>query len=167
MDRRFTWNRDFWPLLIVSAASFLLVTAVAYRETTPEWRHHTDALRSYLKARGAYDAAATVPDNVQQIWLPDLDRVDRCISCHVNYDASITTLPDLPALYRPHPELPYMAKHSFPIFGCTVCHGGQGYALDQAGAHGLGEHWDDPLLSTALATKYGLQRPQLMEIKCN
>jgi len=85
----------------------------------------------------------------------------------VNYDGSISALPDLPPLYRPHPDLPYMAKHSFPTFGCTACHGGQGYALDQAGAHGLVEHWDDPLLSTALAAQYGLTRAQLMEIKCN
>jgi mono/diheme cytochrome c family protein len=96
-----------------------------------------------------------------------LDRVDRCISCHINYDASISTLPNLPPLYRPHPDLPYLAKHPFPTFGCTVCHGGQGYALDEAGAHGLVEHWDDPLLSTALASKYGLTPAQLMESKCN
>ncbi|MFI5366153.1 MAG: c-type cytochrome [Candidatus Binatia bacterium] len=165
--RRFTWNRDFWPLLIASTASFVVVMIVAYHEYTPEWRHYTLAFRSYLTGRGAYDAAAAVPDNVQQIWLPELDRVDRCISCHVNYDGSISTLPDLPPLYRPHPDLPYMAKHPFPSFGCTACHGGQGYALDAAGAHGLVEHWDDPLLTTKLAGEYGLTRVQLMEIKCN
>jgi len=167
MTSRFLHNRDFWPLLIASAASFVVVLIVAFREYTPEWQHRMEAFRSYLRGRGAYDAASTVPTTVQQIWLPALDRVDRCVSCHVNYDASISALPDLPPLYRPHPDLPYMAKHPFPSFGCTACHGGQGYALDQAGAHGLVEHWDDPLLSTALATQYGLTRAQLMEIKCN
>ncbi len=164
---RFSWNRDFWPLLVASIASFVVVMVVAYREYTPEWRHHTQVLRSYLTGRGAYDAAAAVPDGVQQIWLPKLDRVDRCMSCHVNYDGSISPLADLPPLYRPHPDLPYMAKHPFPTFGCTACHGGQGYALDEAGAHGLEEHWDDPLLTTKLASGSGLTRAQLMEIKCN
>lgn len=164
---RFIRNRDFWPLLIASAASLLLVLAVAYREYTPEWQHYMHALRSYLKGRGAFDAAAVVPDTIQQIWLPQLDRVDRCMSCHANYDASISVLADLPPLYRPHPDLPYMTKHPSPSFGCTVCHGGQGYALDKKGAHGLVEHWDDPLLTTALANEYGLTRAQLMEIKCN
>lgn len=160
-------NRDFWALLVISVAAFLSVTAVAFREATPEWSRRCDALRSYLRGRGAFDAAAAVPTDVQQIWLPALDRVDRCISCHVNYDGSITSLPDLPALYRPHPDLPYMAKHSFPQMGCTVCHGGQGYALDEAPAHGAVKDWGDPLLTTALAAEYGLTRAQLMEIKCN
>ncbi len=167
MRTRFLHNWDFWPLLIASAASLFLVLAVAWLDYRPEWRQRTDSFRTYLKGRGAYDAAAAVPDSVQQIWLPALDRVDRCISCHVNYDASISTLPELPPLYRAHPDLPYMAKHPFPTFGCTVCHGGQGYALDQAGAHGELEHWEDPLLTTALASKYGLTRAQLMETKCN
>ena len=167
MTTRFTHNRDFWALFIVSIASLLSVLVVSFREYTPEWRHHTDAFRRYLKDRGAFDAAAAVPSSVQQIWLPALGRVDRCISCHANYDGTISALPDLPPLYRPHPDLPYLAKHPFPSFGCTVCHGGQGYALDEAGAHGLVEHWDDPLLGRAIAARYGLTRAQLMEIKCN
>jgi mono/diheme cytochrome c family protein len=167
MTSRFAQHRDFWPLLVVSVASLAAVLVVAYREYTPEWRHHMQELGSVLRARGAYDAAAAVPNDVQQIWLPALDRVDRCISCHVNYDGSISSSADLPPLYRPHPDLPYLAKHPFPTFGCTACHGGQGYAVDQAGAHGFEEHWYDPLLTTALATQYGLTRTQLMEIKCN
>ncbi len=167
MRKSFAQNRDFWPLLIASVASLAAVLVVAYREYTPEWRHHQAAFHSELLTHGAYAAAALVPNDVEQIWLPALDRVDRCISCHVNYDGSISTLTDLPALYQPHPDLPYMTKHPFPTFGCTACHGGQGYATDEAGAHGAVEHWDDPLLTTALAAQYGLTRPQLMEIKCN
>jgi len=167
MRKSFGENRDFWPLLIASVASLLAVLVVAYREYTPEWHHQQQAFRHYLLSRGAYSAAAAVPDNIEQIWLPALDRVDRCISCHVNYDGSISTLADLPPLWRPHPNLPYMAKHPFPTFGCTSCHGGQGYATDEKGAHGLVKHWDDPLLSTTLAAKYGLTQAQLMEIKCN
>src|ERR1700687_3447731 len=167
MNPRLRENRDFWPLLLASTASLVAVLVVAYVEYTPEWRQRTEVFRTYLKGRGAYAAAATVPTDVQQIWLPALDRVDRCISCHVNYDASISTLDDLPPLYRSHPELPYLAKHPFPPFGCTACHGGQGYALDEASAHGHVEHWDEPLLTTALADQYGLTRQQLMEMRCN
>lgn len=167
MRRRFTENRDFWPLLVASVVSLVAVVAAAYVEYTPEWRNHTEEFKQYLSARGAFGAAGAVPDTVEQIWIPALDRVDRCISCHVNYDGSITTLANLPPLFRPHPALPYMAKHPFPTFGCTSCHGGQGYAVDEAGAHGQEEHWDDPLLTTKLASKYGLSRAQLMQIKCN
>ncbi len=167
MRRPFSENRDFWLLLVTSIASLLAVLVVAYREYTPQWRHYQEAFRRTLLTRGAFAAAALVPGDVQQIWLPALDRVDRCISCHVNYDGSISAVADLPALDRAHSELPYMAKHPFPTFGCTACHGGQGYATDELAAHGLVEHWDDPLLTTALAAQYGLTRAQLMEIKCN
>ena len=34
----------------------------------------------------------------------------------------------------------------FQEFGCTSCHGGQGFATTTAGAHGDVEHWDEPLL---------------------
>ena len=164
---RFAPNRDFWALLVASVAAFAAVVAVAYREYTPEWQHHMNEFRAYLKARGAFDAAGAVPNTVQQIWLPALDRVDRCISCHANYDGSITALTELPPLYRVHPDLPYLAKHPFPTFGCTACHGGQGFATDEVAAHGETSEWDDPLLSTALASTYGLTRAQLMEFKCN
>ena len=149
-------NRDFWGLLVASLASLLCVLAVAYREYTPQWRREQDTFRQDLISRGAFAAAAAVPENIEQIWLPALDRVDRCISCHVNYDGSISTLPDLSPPFDRHPDLPYMGKHPFPTFGCTACHGGQGFATDEAGAHGLVKGWDDPLLTEKLAAKYGL-----------
>ncbi len=167
MQRSFAANRDFWPLLAASLASLVAVLVAAHREYTPEWRQVQEDFRRYLLGRGAYAAAAAVPRDVQQIWLPALGRVDRCISCHLNYDGSLSSLPGLPPLYREHPELPYMERHPYPNFGCTVCHGGQGFATEKAAAHGEVADWGDPLLSAELAAQYGLSRAELTEMKCN
>ncbi|HHT9118188.1 MAG TPA: multiheme c-type cytochrome [Candidatus Hypogeohydataceae bacterium YC38] len=50
-------------------------------------------------------------------------RVDRCMTCHINEDKLIKT----------HP---YTAEHfPFDIYGCTVCHHGNGRALRSEKAH--------------------------------
>lgn len=50
-------------------------------------------------------------------------RVDRCMTCHINEDKLLKT----------HP---YTAEHfPFDIYGCTVCHGGNGRALRSEKAH--------------------------------
>lgn len=73
---------------------------------------------------------------VKQILASDLERVDRCITCHLGYD-SFTN----PALTNEFNEHPFAApkneihtKHPFEKFGCTVCHGGQGLATTFYGA---------------------------------
>jgi mono/diheme cytochrome c family protein len=40
-----------------------------------------------------------------------------------------------------------MSKHPFPTFGCTTCHYGSGRELVQTNAHGMPEHWMQPLLA--------------------
>ena len=54
---------------------------------------------------------------------------DRCRSCHIGIDN-----PDAPVNepLTPHPEL---GQHTFPKFGCTVCHAGDGYATRLPDAH--------------------------------
>ncbi len=66
----------------------------------------------------------------------------------------------------PHPNLPYMDKHPFQQFGCTPCHGGQGWATTAEAAHG-DQGWNDPMLSASLAKRYGLTRAELMQMRCN
>jgi cytochrome c2 len=52
--------------------------------------------------------------------------------------------------------------------GCTICHGGQGFALNKNEAHGEIKHWEEPLLGKKLASSYGfLEDNPLIEINCN
>ena len=82
-----------------------------------------------------------IPVQVRQILLPDLNRVDRCTTCHLAVeDPSYGGYPQ-PLAYHPLHE-----QHPFERFGCTICHRGQGRATTVADAHGHVAHWDQPML---------------------
>jgi len=78
---------------------------------------------------------------IQQILLPELNRVDRCTTCHLAVeDPSYGGYPQ-PLAYHPQHD-----QHPFDRFGCTICHRGQGRATTAEDAHGNVAHWDQPML---------------------
>jgi cbb3-type cytochrome oxidase cytochrome c subunit len=85
--------------------------------------------------------AETTPVQVRQILLPDLNRVDRCTTCHMAVDDPSYGGYPQPLAYHPN-----HAQHPFEKFGCTVCHRGQGRATTTATAHGYVQFWDEPML---------------------
>jgi mono/diheme cytochrome c family protein len=122
-----------------------LVLAAFYKDQHREWK---DWQRQYFKdeiARAATpeqraDAARLTLD-IRQIVVPDLERVDRCTSCHLAMeDPSYAGYPQ-PLAYHPNHD-----RHPFNKFGCTICHQGQGRATTRDAAHGYVEHWDHPML---------------------
>ncbi len=97
---------------------------------------------------------AFVP-TVEQVVLEDLDRdnfgnwvdrVDRCVNCHVAIDRP--GFEDLEQPFATHPDREYyLGNHEVRRFGCTPCHGGQGPAMSSVEqAHGKVAFWEDPLL---------------------
>ncbi len=82
---------------------------------------------------------------IYEIQLPQLNRNDRCISCHRGMDNPM--MKGKPQPHSPHPG-DYLVQHPMEDYGCTICHGGQGRAMDKKNAHGLEEetHWSRPLL---------------------
>ncbi len=70
--------------------------------------------------------------------------------------------------YRTHPPEP-LKKHPIEKFGCTACHGGQGWAVDTWAAHGEVAHWEEPLLSRTLGESYTLatDKNALLQMNCN
>ncbi|MBI2069135.1 MAG: c-type cytochrome [Elusimicrobia bacterium] len=85
---------------------------------------------------------------VKQMILNDIDRIDRCITCHVGMDPLYN-----PSLQTPFTENPYkghpgdiLKTHSPNKYGCTICHQGQGLATTVEAAHGKVKHWEEPLL---------------------
>lgn len=76
-----------------------------------------------------------------------IDRVDRCVTCHIAINRS--GFDDLPNPLKTHPrrEL-YLSDSAHPtnVYGCTTCHDGQGAAVNSvAQAHGEVQYWEDPL----------------------
>ena len=148
-------------------AAVLVVTALVYADYfRPEWKDYQAGFRELASKRFGAARAEQVPSGLQQVWVRDLDRVDRCTTCHQGLEWS--GLDSAPEPYRSHPK-EILAKHPIAKFGCTPCHGGQGYAVDMAGAHATGvEHWEQPLLSSELAKTYLVSdRKAMIQINCN
>jgi mono/diheme cytochrome c family protein len=123
----------------------LLVALGYYRDEYRPWK---DYQRQFIREE---IRRATTPDQrllaestllqIQQILLPELNRVDRCTTCHMAVeDPSYGGYPQ-PLAYHPLHD-----QHPFDKFGCTVCHRGQGRATTVADAHGNVPHWNEPML---------------------
>ncbi len=85
---------------------------------------------------------------IEQIVVQDLNKVDRCQTCHLAIDRPGFEDPQkYEQPFRTHPKLDILLKkHPPEKFGCTSCHGGQGSALTVKDAHGEVHHWEFPLL---------------------
>jgi len=97
--------------------------------------------------------ARRMPLEIRQIIVGDLNRFDRCTTCHVAMDEytnpTLKTPADWANPYKGHPKVDeaLVKSHPFTKFGCTSCHEGQGLATTAAGAHGHVLHWEHPMLS--------------------
>jgi len=154
-------------LVALSLVFFVLVLLAVLRDERSEWLPFQERFQEILEENDQRTAAEELEPGIRQIWIPALDRVDRCVSCHLGYEWGASLPADLPEPLAPHPDLPFMRAHPFQDFGCTGCHGGQGFATERAAAHGDVAHWGEPLLSTGLAERYGLTRAELMQTRCN
>jgi cytochrome c2 len=169
MRRRFSRLEAFdFPLLVVaSLAFFALVVWSVLREGETEWGPIQRRFVGTLERFGEVEAARSFTPGIKQIWIPQLGRVDRCVSCHLGYEWGSVLPTSVPAPLAPHPDLSFMQSHPFPEFGCTVCHGGQGFATEKRAAHGEVGDWDEPLLSGPAATRNGLTAAELIQLRCN
>lgn len=78
---------------------------------------------------------------VKQIVIQRLNRVDRCLTCHLGADE-----PKFAGLPLPFKYCAYTETHLPKKFGCTVCHGGEGRAIQKKSAHGEEKRTHSPRL---------------------
>lgn len=119
---------------------------VFWEEGNPEWEKHQWVFHKMLAEKTGDPKFLRHPLVIQQIWIAELNRADRCMSCHLGIDKAAFT--DAPQPYTMHPNFNgYMSKHPFERFGCTVCHDGNGRATRYDKTHGFVEHLEKQLLS--------------------
>lgn len=155
--------------LVLAIIGLVLVIGTAlfmWSDRAHDWRYYQAEFREMVAEKFGEDKAAVVPSGVQQIWVADLSRADRCVTCHQATSYQGFEKADHP--YRTHPAAP-LKEHPVEDFGCTSCHGGQGWAIDTAAAHGEVAHWEEPLLSRSLGETYTLagDKNALMQMNCN
>ena len=126
----------------LSLVLLLLLIVVPAKDYFRPWRGYQ---KQYLRLiRGRSDATSLTrrfQGGILQIWLPELDVVDRCTTCHVGLrEAGLIDVKAQP--FRPHPPIP----HKLTEFGCVLCHQGQGAATTVEEAHRSSKSWENPIL---------------------
>jgi mono/diheme cytochrome c family protein len=135
-------------LLLSSLTTIVFLLLAAYEENfTGTWRGDQKTYRAAVIARAkteqARRAAGNMEIGVKQIFLPELARIDRCITCHIGIDDPAQAAAPQPL--RSHGGQT-LRQHPSDRFGCTVCHDGQGRATEREAAHGNVPYWPEPWL---------------------
>jgi len=159
-------NRDIAWAYAVGGILLLITGWIYWDYYSPEWKEYQAGFRALITERFGAERAQQVPAGLQQIWVAELDRVDRCVTCHLGIEWE--GMEEAPNPYRAHPSA-ILRTHPLTDYGCTVCHGGQGFATDVASAHATGAlHWEEPLLYTEIGQALQVNEPKaLLEINCN
>jgi len=155
------------PVLAVIGVLLVAATVLfARNDREHEWRYYQWLFKQQVAEKFGADKAKAVPSGMQQVWVPALGRADRCITCHQATAFKGFETADEPL--RTHPSEP-LKNHPPQKFGCTACHGGQGWAVDAEPAHGPVEHWEEPVLGAPLGEAYSIagDKSALMQMNCN
>ncbi len=137
-----------WVVIIASLILFVLILAAWIKEGFfREWKEYQLDYVELVTGMESYSESEMVQTReIYQLDLEDLGRVDRCISCHNGLENPYMV--DTPQPHTTHPG-DHLVNHPITKYGCTVCHGGQGRALEMDEAFGRDRrfHWPSPLLS--------------------
>ena len=128
----------------VATVICVLVLAISpVKDFRAEWKQYK---RSFVRfAQGRPDTKKLLADyspNIDQVWLPGMNVVDRCTTCHQGMTQTSLADASVPQPFRAHPPIP----HNVREWGCTICHRGQGPATEIAEAHETTLAWEQPIL---------------------
>ena len=123
----------------MSSVGFLIVLAISpLKDFFREWKGYQYQYNDLTIKLPQRIKPAEI--GIKQTWVQKLDRVDRCVTCHLGLDREGLGMGVQP--FRQHPKI----YHNLEDFGCTVCHEGQGLATTTQEAHGKVEYWERPTL---------------------
>ena len=148
-------RRRFQLLTLIGSLVFVLFLIAAWvEESRPEWRHYQrtygELLRHQQQSKEGAAAVGAEAPRIRQVILTDLKRTDRCQPCHIG--AADPGMQNEALPLRSHSGK-LLESHPPDRFGCTICHAGQGRAVDRKDAHARARdaHWPSPLLSLDFA----------------
>ncbi len=157
-------------LPVLTAIGILLVISTivfAVSDHRKDWRYYQAEFKRMVTEKYGAEKATLVPSGMKQIWVADMRRADRCITCHQGVLWKGFETADHP--YKTHPVDP-IRTHPIEKFGCTACHGGQGYAVQSEEAHGPVRFWEEPVLGKSMGESYSLasdDKGALLQMNCN
>jgi cytochrome c2/nitrate reductase cytochrome c-type subunit len=130
---------------LLGTAFLAIFSWVFLQEYLAPWRTTQAQFRKLEWQRKDPHALNLAPfvGGINQIWLSDIDRVDRCTTCHLGEDDSAFVGARQP--FTTHSG-DWLVSHPPDRFGCTVCHGGQGEATTfKDAAHQPIPFWPDTM----------------------
>jgi mono/diheme cytochrome c family protein len=123
----------------LASVAFLVVLAVSpFKDYFREWKGYQEGYNEVVARLPQRVKPAEI--GIRQIWVQKLDRVDRCVTCHLGLKEP--ALASAPEPYTAHPQI----YHDIEEFGCTMCHEGQGAATEYLESVGRVKYWDTPIL---------------------
>lgn len=134
-------NKAFAAVVIVM---LIIIAVIFYKEMNQEWQKYQKTYNVKLAAILNKPDIRDTPLKVQQVWLPQLNATDRCITCHMGVENPLFANEEQP--YKTHPGN-IMKTHPVDKFGCTVCHQGDGQATTVEATHGTVHHLNRQLLA--------------------
>jgi cbb3-type cytochrome c oxidase subunit III len=145
-------QRAKYIVLVASLLVLGLLGIAALEENVfTEWRVHQRCYAGLLKQSATDQRGKLIAENyqmgLQQVVVPALNVVDRCVSCHRGIDDPRMSAQPNP--YKTHPA-GLLDEHPVDQFGCSVCHQGQGRATTFRESKGEETHWDYPMLPKSL-----------------
>ena len=125
-------------LVIASVGVVVLVMYATLAQN--EWTQYITYQEEYRDFLTGLDGDAEYPIEMRHLVLPGLNRIDRCVTCHVGMEDPRAV--DLPHPLKTHPG-DYLLTHNIQRIGCTSCHDGQGRATSKIEAHANRfAHWE-------------------------
>ena len=128
----------------VSSLVFLAVLAVSpVKDLRQEWKQYGREFVRFAETRP--DTKRLLADfhpGINQIWIPEMNVVDRCTTCHQGITQASLLDASVPQPFRAHTPMPHQVEN----WGCAVCHRGQGLATEVREAHETTLGWEQPLL---------------------
>jgi len=131
-------------IFAVSSVVFLAVLAISpFKDFRREWKQYKRSYQRFAQSRpDTKKLLADYRPDIDQIWLPGMNVVDRCTTCHQGITQASLGDKAVPETFRAHPTIPHKVRD----WGCTVCHRGQGPATEVAEAHESTLAWEQPIL---------------------
>jgi len=150
MEERYL--KIFRIITLISGAIFIVLVFAAWINDAwlQEWKIVQKEYRGILEERVDLDDNPELIERfkiqIHQVNLTDFSIVDRCVTCHLGLDD-----PGMQSFNIPHKTHSgnYLIDHPVQKYGCTICHGGQGRALNKREAFAIDPdvYWYFPLLS--------------------
>lgn len=134
-------HKIFAAVVIVT---IIISIIILYEENSREWRRFQKSYNIKLSEKLNREDLRNTPIKIQQIWLPQINTTDRCTTCHLGVENPLFT--NEPQPFTTHSG-DYLKTHPIDKFGCTVCHQGDGQAVEVEATHGAVHHLNRQLLA--------------------